>query len=243
MYPQDLPVRDSFWSTMRMRRIAAALAAMVLASGGLWVPNDLEQPRPRQPARLRRTAPRAGPPPLILPGTQSGRFEVLADLEQATRPRFSTSMRSGAAALTVRGAAWRPGPAPWRSALTAPAVLLADNEHARDWALPRHWQPYELLMASIYRPGPRWPACRSASGPSSRLPGTPPLPLQTGLEPRPYRPGRCRPAGRPGGRPANSPDVQADAWPYTFYLDDLMLADNSTVVYGDPRAPRAASTC
>ncbi len=223
-----------------MRRIVCALAAMMLAlacigcqAGG---PVGPKEPRynelPPVPDRLRA----------FYQELQAGRYEVLADLEQAPQAQVFRVEGGGESHLSIRRNRLATGAGSLEVRLDGPAsTLVADNDQAREWALPRDWHRYELLMASIYAPAPSAATLQIRSGTEQvAVWNGPALPLQTGWN-------LVRIDLADVARQVNLTDIRqirmqirTGAWPFTCYLDDLLLADNTTVVYGDPKAPEGS---
>ena len=173
---------------------------------------------------------------------QANRFEILADLEQATQAQLFHVYGPGAAALTVRKSRLATGAGALEARFDSPSsVLLIDNEYAKDWALPRAWNPYQIFIASVYSAAPAVANLRIQSGREQPAAwDSPPLPLQPGWN-------LLRIDLADVARQVDLRDirqirmgVQAGAWPYTCYLDDLLLADNSTVAYGEPAGPEGS---
>ena len=163
---------------LRTKSIAGALAAIALALTGATCQltpitrAPASQPRyselPPVPDRLRS----------FYHELQAGRFEILADLEQATQAQIFHVDGPGAAQLTVLKNRLATGAGALEVRLDSPSsVLLIDNEHAKDWALPRNWHPYQLFIASIHSQCPPSPASRSEAAANTPPSGTlPPCP-------------------------------------------------------------------
>ena len=221
-----------------MKRIASTLAAMtlILAATGCQTMQAgraaASQPKtsdlPPVPDRLRS----------FYQELKAGKFEILADLEQANQVQIFRVEGLGQAQLTVQRSRLATGAGALEVRLDEPAAtLLIDDQKAKDWALPRDWRRYELFMASVFAPSPAVASLQIRSG--TEQPATwdsAPLPLQKGWN-------LVRVDLAEVARQADLADVRqirvnikTDAQPYTFYLDDLMLADNTTTVYGDPKA-------
>jgi hypothetical protein len=167
---------------------------------------------------------------------QAGRFEIIADLEQPNQTQIFRVQGAGTSQLTVRRSRLATGAGALEVRLDDPAAaLLVDDQQAKQWALPRDWSRYQLLMASIYTPAPavsRWQVRSGAEEPA--VWDAPPQPLAKGWN-------LVRIDLADVARQANIADVRqihvtvrTATWPFTFYLDDLILADNTATVYGDP---------
>lgn len=231
-----------FFREYDMSKTLGALLAMVLllvGSGCQMTPTHqapASQPRyselPPVPDRLRA----------FYQELQTNRFEVLADLEQAPQAQLFHMHGPGTAALTVRKSRLATGAGALEARFDSPAsVLLIDEDFAKDWALPRMWQPYQIFIASVYSPVPAAASLQIRSGREQPAAWDSPL--------LPLRPGwnLLRIDLADVARQADLTDirqirmnVQARAWPYTCYLDDLLLADNSTIAYGDPAGPEGS---
>lgn len=216
-----------------MRRTAGALAAMMLmlAALGCQKPNKgPTQPRiaelPPVPDRLRA----------FYQELRNGKFEILADFEAAGQAQVFRVEGHGQSQLTVQRSRLATGAGALEVRFDdAGATLLADNEKARDWALPRNWSHHELFMVSIYAPTPVVAMLQIRSGTQQVSAwDSAPLPLTQGWN-------LVRIDLADIARQVNLEDVrqvrlqvQADAWPFTCYLDDLMLADNTVTAFGNP---------
>ena len=221
-----------------MKRIAGALAVLALALPGagcqMMLPGKAPASQPKAaelppvPDRLRS----------FYQELQAGKFEILADLEQAAQAQIFRVEGVGQAQLTVRRSRLATGAGALEVRLDEPAAtLLVDDQKAKGWALPRDWRRYELFMASVFAPSPAVASLQIRSG--SEQPAawdSAPLPLQKGWN-------LVRIDLAEVARQADLADIRqirlnikTDIWPFTIYLDDLMLADNASAVYGDPKA-------
>jgi hypothetical protein len=219
-----------------MKRFAAALAAMTLAITTLGCQT---MPFGRAPATQPKVADLPPVPDRLrsfYQELQAGRFEIIADLEQPAQAQIFRVDGAGASQLTVRRSRLATGAGALEVRLDDPAAaLLVDDRQAKEWALPRDWSRYQLLMASIHVPAPVAAHLQVGSGTDQpAVWDAPPLPLQKGWN-------LVRIDLADVARQANIADVRqirmtvkAAAWPFTFYLDDLILADNTATVYGDP---------
>lgn len=169
---------------------------------------------------------------------QTGRFEVLADFEQPAQTQIFHVDGPGQAQLTVRRSRIPTGAGALEVTFQdAAACLVVDDQAAKNWALPRNWSHYPLLMASIYAPVPVTATLAVRSG--TEQPTTwesAPIPLIQGWN-------LVRIDLSDVGRQVSLTDirqlqmrVRASDWPLTVYLDDLMLADNTTMLFGDRKA-------
>jgi hypothetical protein len=225
-----------------MKRSAAILVLLTLAIGGATCQMT--------PLLSLRQGPASQPKAADLPPVpdrlrgfyqelQANKFEVIADFEQAPQVQIFHVDGAGKAQITVQRNRLATGAGALEVRLDEPAAaLLIDDQKAKDWALPRDWHRYELLMASIFAPTQAVAHLQIRSG--TEQPATweaPPLPLQRGWN-------LVRIDLADVARQLDLADVrqirlaiQADQWPLTIDLDDLMLADNTATVYGQPQGP------
>jgi len=173
---------------------------------------------------------------------QAGRFEILADFEQPEQVQIFRVDGPGRVGLTVRKSRLATGAGALEVRLDdAEAALVVDDRSATEWALPRDWRRFELLMASIFAVEPAVASVQIVSGFEQQVSWTSrPLPLRKGWN-------LLRVDLADVGRRTDLSDVRqirlavkAAGGPARFYLDDLLVADNTTTIFGNPAGDEPA---
>ncbi|UCG31942.1 MAG: hypothetical protein JSU68_09780 [Phycisphaerales bacterium] len=234
------PPRDRAWFGTAVGRCGLQLMVLAVALTGCNQPDSWQgfgQGRSRRSLptvtdRLRDA----------YPDLASNRFLVLADFERPEHGQiftmltpqgggyFHTSTRrsrpeTGAGSLEVHFGAARD-------------VLIARDDPSGDWTLPADWRPYSLLLMSIYHPEGMGTVTLEVLGRNARV----------GY----HRPGIVLSPGwntvrvdlADVARWVNLDQVSEIRWrptqftePTTWYLDDMILADNRVEVLGSPDGP------
>jgi len=167
---------------------------------------------------------------------RTGRFAIIADFEEPEQVQIFRVEGSGNVQLTVSRSRLATGAGALRVMINDPtAALLVDDTDATDWALPRNWQGYELFMASVYAPRPVVLRVRMISGfEEHRRWTSPPLPMAKGWN-------LLRLDLQDIARGVDVSDIRqirfeitSRSWPAEFWLDDLLLADNTKNLFGSP---------
>lgn len=166
---------------------------------------------------------------------KAGKFEILADFEQPAQTEIFRVEGPGSAHLTALRSRTSTGAGALEVRLDSPdAVLIVDDQSAKNWALSRDWTRYQLLIASIYAPAPIIANLQIRSGTDE--------PAWWVSDPKPLQPGwnLVRIDLAEVSRRVSLTDirqmrltVKAGTWPTTIHVDDILLADNTTVVFGN----------
>lgn len=169
--------------------------------------------------------------------TRAGKFEILADFEQPAQAEIFAVSGPGSANITVRHSRVTTGAGALEVQLAGgDSTLIVDGENARNWTLIRDWSKYQLFMASVYAPAPMAIGLQIRSGTDN--------PAWYASDIRPLEAGwnLVRIDLGEAARQINLTDIRqirltarAETWPATFYMDDLMLADNTATLFGDPK--------
>lgn len=198
-----------------------------------------------------RPAPAAdvsAPPPVLrrqqafYPGLTSGRFISLADFEspeqvELFRVLWSDGLEGGLTqpSLSIRRARNETGAGSLKFQLTTSKQLVADGQHSEILGLPSDWRPYGLLLMSIHAPENTGAIQVGVES------DQPPLAWQQSY---PLRPGwnLIQIDTASVGDEVNIADVRRITWQLPtdtprgeFYLDDIILADNTEpIIDRDP---------
>jgi hypothetical protein len=220
-------------SRTRRRRRHFAACGLLLALAGCVTPSSA--PSADQLSQSERLQKR-------YPDLWTGRFAVLADFEDPAHasifcldPPTDDELR-----LDPAGGIVETGGGALRVELSGSARLVADARNGRDWTLKRDWRPYDLLLMSIFAPAPdvQLDFAVVAGRNEDEVEARSLIPLQTGWN-------LVRLDLSEAGDILPLDDIQQVRWSVAgrtgrtpLVFDDLILASNRRMVFGDESAGR-----